>query len=267
MLLKPITLPLANGDRLAGDYLAPATHPSFAVLWVHGFGSVRGGTKAVALASECARRGWAFAAFDFRGHGGSTGDIHGLRPARLQEELDAIASFLGDLGHAQLGLVGSSMGGFATAWFTRRHPDRAIGCVFLAPAFGFLERRWNRLTPAEREQWKRTDRLRITSDWVDVDVGYGLMDGREAFHLRNLAAGWGTPALLFHGLADDIVPIDDSLTFIRDVPFPQVELRLLKDGDHRLTAYKDEIAAEAGRFFARLLGETTDTVPGSEAQP
>jgi dipeptidyl aminopeptidase/acylaminoacyl peptidase len=93
----------------------------------------------------------------------------------------------------------------------------------------------------------------VTNEWVDAEIGYGLVEERDRFRPRDLAAGWQTPALLFHGLADDAVPIADRLEFVREVNYPRVELRLLKDGDHRLTAYKDEIASEVGRFFARLL--------------
>ena len=93
----------------------------------------------------------------------------------------------------------------------------------------------------------------MTNDWVDTEIGFGLVEERERFRARDLAAGWRTPALIFHGLADETVPASDSLEFVERVAFPKVELRLLKDGDHRLTAYKDEIAAETGRFFARVL--------------
>jgi pimeloyl-ACP methyl ester carboxylesterase len=250
MTTEPVTIELPGGT-LAGDYL-PAGGP-FAVLWVHGFGSHRGGEKSAAVRAECARRSWPFTAFDFRGHGGSTGAVLDLRASRLLEDLDSIRRFLADQGHTRLGLVGSSMGGFAAAWYARRRPDAVVGCVFVAPGFGFLERRWGALTDAERDEWRRTGRRRITSEWVDLEVGYGLVEEREAFAPAALAAGWSHPALLFHGCADDLVPDADSLAFLRAVEFPDVELRLLKSGDHRLTAYKDEIAAATGHFFKRLL--------------
>lgn len=251
---ESVLISLPGGAHLAGDYRPAAGSPSdFVVLWVHGFGSVRGGEKAAAVRAECGRRGWAFAAFDFRGHGQSGGTMHELRASGLLDDLAAIRQFLADRGHTRLGLVGSSMGGFAAAWFARRHPDAVVGCVFLAPAFGFLDRRWGRLTRDEREAWRRTGRLRVTNSWVDTEVGYGLIEERAQFRPDDLADGWRTPALIFHGLADDAVPEADSLEFVRRVTYPRVELRLLKDGDHRLTAYKDEIAAEAGRFFARLV--------------
>jgi len=49
------------------------------------------------------------------------------------------------------------------------------------------------------------------------------------------------------------VPDTDSLYFARHADYPQIELRLLKDGDHRLTAHKDAIASATGAFFAGLL--------------
>lgn len=245
---------LTNGDELVGTYRPGAANPDFAVLWVHGFGSHRGGDKARAVADECTRRGWTFAAFDFRGHGESTGTMLDLRATRLLEDLSAIRDWLAARGHARVGLVGSSMGGFAAAWFAKRHPGAVAGCVLLAPAFGFLDRRWDKLTPDEQEEWRRTGKRRVQSDWVDAEVGFGLVEERAAFAPKELVRDWRTPALLFHGLADEVVPDTDSLYFVRHARYPRIELRLLKDGDHRLTAHKGPIAGAAGAFFADLLG-------------
>jgi alpha-beta hydrolase superfamily lysophospholipase len=249
-----VQLAVPSGDALAGTYHTATAVPAFAVVWVHGFGSHRGGEKAAAVCDECARRGWAFAAFDFRGHGESSGAMHELRAGRLLEDLGAVRDFLAGHGHTRLGLVGSSMGGFASAWFAKQNPDTVVGCVLLAPAFGWLDRRWNGLTEAERAEWHRTGRRRVTNDWVDVEIGYGLVEeaDRDRFAPKRLVSGWRTPALLFHGVADDTVPDSDSLFFLRHVEYPRVELRLLKDGDHRLTAYKDAIASAVGTFFAGL---------------
>ena len=252
MASELISLPLPGTELLVGEYRPGCDRPDFAVLWVHGFGSHRGGEKVAALAAECERRGWAFAAFDFRGHGASSGAMHELRASGLLTDLAAIRHFLAARGHTRIGLVGSSMGGFAASWSAVRSPEAVVGCVLLAPAFGFLRRRWERLTEDGRANWERTGRLRVKNDWVDTEVGYGLAEERDQFQLEDLAAAWRAPTLIFHGVADDVVPATDTVDFLQRVQYPHVELRLYRDGDHRLIAYKDEIAAEAGRFFDRL---------------
>jgi alpha-beta hydrolase superfamily lysophospholipase len=252
MTPSPARIALPVGGHLTGTYHTGAANPAFAVVWVHGFGSHRGGEKAEAVRDECARRGWAFAAFDFRGHGESSGGMHELCGTRLLEDLAAVRDWLAERGHRRLGLVGSSMGGFAAAWFATQNPACVVGCGFVAPGFGFIDRRWDALTADERAEWERTGRRRVTNEWVDVELGYGLVAERERFAPRQLVRDWRTPALLFHGLADDVVPYTDSLSFVRGVGYPRVELRLLKDGDHRLTAYKSAIAAAVGAFFAGL---------------
>ncbi|MBA4187250.1 MAG: hypothetical protein C0467_04445 [Planctomycetaceae bacterium] len=245
---------LDSGDgKVLGTYWpgSDSNHSNFATVWVHGFGSFRGGEKAAAVRGECAKYGWSFLSFDFRGHGRSSGTMHDLRASRLLEDLGTVREYLAAQGRTQLGLIGSSMGGFASTWFTLAHRESVVGCVLLAPAFGFLQRRWDRLTPDERAEWKRTDRLPVKNEWIETELAYGLVEERERFHPNELAARWNSPALLFHGLGDDVVPAEDSLAFLRETAYPGVELRIFKDGDHRLTAYKDEIAAEACRFFAR----------------
>jgi alpha-beta hydrolase superfamily lysophospholipase len=127
------------------------------------------------------------------------------------------------------------------------------GCVLIAPALRFLHRRWESLTEAEREAWRTTGVLRIRNEWVDIEVGYGLAEERDRFPPEALPACWATPTLIYHGMADDVVPYADSLAFAEAAGFPDVELRLLKAGDHRLSAFKDVIAEESCRFFERLL--------------
>ena len=86
------TLSLPAGGHLAADF---DDRPGpFGVVWVHGFGSHRGGEKAAAVRAECGRRGWAFAAFDFRGHGQSGGAMHELRASGLLEDLAVVRDFL-----------------------------------------------------------------------------------------------------------------------------------------------------------------------------
>ena len=250
----PISIPVGVNGTLVGDYSAGTTNPSFVVLWVHGFGSVRDGEKALAVREECIRRGWSFAAFDFRGHGSSTGTMHELRASRLLEDLTAIRRWLKETAkHTQVGIVASSMGGFAAAWSVVRNPSDIVGCVFIAPAFEFLERRWTHLTEAEKLEWKQTDRLRVKTEWVETELGYGIAEELDQFRFADLIKAWNIPTLMIHGVADNVIPDQESLLFLHQSSYPGIELHLLKAGDHRLTAFKEEIAGKVGWFFRRRI--------------
>jgi uncharacterized protein len=248
-----IRIPLPAGGELDA-YLSYRDQPgTAAVLYVHGFGSTRGGAKAEALERACAQRDWTFAAFDFRGHGRSGGSQLELRGSGLVEDLVTVADYLEGRGVRRLFPVGSSMGGWAASWFAPLRGDAAVPAVGLvAPAFRFLHRRWDSLTASEREDWQRTGRLRVRNQWVDLEIGYGIAEELERFRPEALAARWSTPLLLYHGMADDTVPVADSLAFVERTSFPDIELRLIKGGDHRLLSYKDVLADEFCRFFERF---------------
>src|SRR5262245_26529908 len=102
-------LSLPSGTPLQGMLSYTGEPGAAAVVYVHGFGSVRGGAKAAALEAACARRGWAFAAFDFRGHGGSGGSMLDLRGSALQHDLETVRAYLSTRGVRRLFPVGSSM--------------------------------------------------------------------------------------------------------------------------------------------------------------
>ena len=246
-----LQLPVGEGGFLQGTLSHAGECGDRAVVYVHGLGSVRSGEKAQALEAACVRRGWTFAAFDFRGHGGSSGTMMDLRCATLLEDLEAASDYLAGRGVKQLLPVGSSMGGWATAWFALRHPDRVPACVLLAPSFDFPMGFWARLNEAQRLAWYQTGRLRLRNEWLDATVSYGLIEEAGAFPLEALVTEWRTPLLVFHGMRDDVIPYARSVTVAERMQYPGVEVRLLKDGDHRLTGFRDDLAEAACAFFER----------------
>jgi alpha-beta hydrolase superfamily lysophospholipase len=247
---ESLRLPVPDQGDLRGHLSYTDRPGDRAVLYVHGFGSVRGGEKARALEAACERRGWTFAAFDFRGHGESCGRMLDLRCSGLLEDLETAWNELRRRGVERLCLVGSSMGGWAAAWFSVRDPDRVTACACIAPAFDFPQSGWDRLTEAEREAWRRTGRMRVRNQWVDVEVGYGLAEEHDRYPVDRLISEWRTPLLIFHGMRDDVVPYQGSLRLVQAAPGPDLELRLYKEGDHRLLDRCDEMAEAACNFFA-----------------
>lgn len=249
-----LELTMPDGQRVRGAYSAPGGGgPVPAIVFAHGFGSARGGEKSIALESACARRGWAFAACDFRGHGESDGTMRELRGSRLLEDLDAIIRAAAGMAGGPVCLFGSSLGGWTSAWLSANHPGRITACALVAPALRFFE--FLRLSPDELAEWRRTGRLRVHNEFVDVEIEYDLTAEADRFAFNSLAARFETPAILFHGMRDDLVPHSISIDFIEQAPFHELELVLFKTGDHRLLDRKEEMALRACEFFAARLAE------------
>jgi pimeloyl-ACP methyl ester carboxylesterase len=248
-------LPHPAGGELQAHLSYPGQPGDCAVVYVHGFASNSSGEKAKVVEAACARRSWTYAAFDFRGHGQSTGSLLDLRGSGLLDDLDVVQSWLVKRGVRRLCLYGSSMGGWASAWYAVRRPETVVACALVAPAFNFLRSGWDSLSEAERRQWRETGRLRVRNQWIDVEIGTAMLNELDQFPVGELAQRLACPLLIFHGLLDDTVPYRQSVEFVEAASHPAIELRLYMDGDHRLLKYKEEMAEAACGFFGKVLSE------------
>ena len=264
---RSIELTMANGDKVRGDYrftvedgLNPATTTvsTPVVVFAHGLGSTRTGEKVTAFEAECARRGWGLMAADFRGHGESDGKMVELSGARLLEDLSAIVAEARGLAGGPLLLVGSSMGGWATAWLATSSPAplaQIDACVLIAPALRFFD--WIEMDDEARRQWERTGRHRLRSGYIDLELGYQLCADAPLYPYDELLTRFTRPAIIFHGMRDETIPYKLSLDFVERCVATRLELCLSREGDHRLLPYKDRMARESCEFFAGICRESS----------
>jgi pimeloyl-ACP methyl ester carboxylesterase len=250
-------IPLPGGASLAADWLPPRPGSGGrCAVFVHGLGSNRRGEKALHFAERFAAQGWGFLSLDLRGHGDSDGALRDLTMTGMLEDLAATLDWL----RAQQPdggppvLIGSSMGGAVAAWHALAHP-RETGCLALiAPSLQFPGRLGWQLGPAAMEEWKRTGLRRFESDWIDLEIGFGLMEDALNYDPQKLLLALATPTLIFHGMRDTAVDWRISLGFLEDCRYPHLELVLLKDGDHRLTDRKALLFETLWAWLARRDG-------------
>jgi alpha-beta hydrolase superfamily lysophospholipase len=95
---------------------------------------------------------------------------------------------------------------------------------------------------------------------MDVEVGYGLVEESKKFPVSELTERFKTPLIIFHGMRDEVIPYAASVEFAANCATTNVELHLLKEGDHRLNHAKSEIVREACDFFERSLTSHSDPV-------
>jgi hypothetical protein len=141
-------------------------------------------------------------------------------------------------------LIGSSMGGYLAALYAARHTEVAR-LVLMAPAFAFA-RRWREILGPERmAEWQRTGYLETWNYAANAQrrLSWKLMEDAAAYEEF---PEFTQPALVFHGLRDDVVPPGFSREFASG--HPNVRLQLFDSG-HELTDVLDPMWEAAGPFL------------------
>ncbi len=223
------------------------------VVFLGGYASDMTGTKASFLDAWCATRGWAYLRFDYTGHGASAGRFEDGTIGTWAE--DALAAIDGLSEGPQL-LVGSSMGGWIMLEVALARPDRVAALVGIAAAPDFTEdllwARWDEATRA-----RLFDEGRVVEPSADDPAGLVftrslIEDGRRRLRLRGEIPFTG-PVRLLHGQNDAAVPWQTSLRLAACLASTDVQVSLIKDGDHRLSRPAD--LALLASTLTLLLGE------------
>ena len=236
-----------DGTRLA--WRMTAGHAP-TVVFLPGFRSDMQGAKAEALAALCAARGQAMLRLDYSGHGESDGDFLDGTIGRWTE--DAL-HLLDTLTAGRVVLVGSSMGGWIMLHLALLRPHRMAGLVGVAAAPDFTEAlMWDAMMPAERATLARNGVLHIPSDYgAPTPITLGLIEDGRVRLLMGAPLPISCPVRLLHGQRDPDVPWETSLRLAALLESDDVQVLLVKDGDHRLSSPRD--LALLGRLLLGLL--------------
>jgi pimeloyl-ACP methyl ester carboxylesterase len=245
-----------RSDRGDGINLAYAHTPGRAptLVFLPGFMSDMTGDKATALESWCRAHGQACLRLDYSGHGKSGGRFeHGTIGIWTSDALHLIDRFAGD----QYLLVGSSMGGWIALLAALARPARVAGLIGIAAAPDFTE---DLMLPAmsatSRATLERDGLIRIPSQYGGEQIiTKALIDDGAKHLLLQGSIPLACPVRLLHGQKDPDVPWRTALHLAGKLQTPDVQVILIKDGDHRLSRPQD--IALLTRTAAALLGQNS----------
>jgi pimeloyl-ACP methyl ester carboxylesterase len=210
------------------------------------------GTKALALEQWCREQGRAFLRFDLFGHGQSSGAVEDGTIGRWADDAEAAISQLTE--GPQI-LVGSSLGGWISLLAALRLRSRIAGLVGIAAAPDFTEDlMWADFTDAQRRALLEKGVVEIENcSWPEKPwiIKRALIEeGRRQLLLRD-AINLYCPVRLIQGQKDADVPWQTALKIADCLAGDDVEVTLVKDGDHRLS--RDQDLARLVRVVARLI--------------
>lgn len=220
-----------DGVDLAWSH-TPGDGPT--IVFLPGFRSDMNGSKALETDAFCQRNGLACLRLDYSGHGASGGRFEDGTVGRWRDD----ALFLIDQ-HTEgdLVLVGSSMGGWIALLLALLRPDRVIGLVGIAAAPDFTETlMWAAMTDGERDILRRDGVLLTPSQYgAPVPVTSALIEDGRTHLLLGGPIALNVPVRLLHGQQDPDVPWQTAMRLAERLETDDVQITLIKDGDHRLS--------------------------------
>lgn len=267
---EPQFLEVGDGGkrrRVAYRFATAGKDDGPALLWLSGFLSDMASTKAAAIAAWAKARRLPMLHFDYSGHGLSEGD---LLHASIGDWLEEAEAMLNRIGECRTILVGSSMGGWIALLLARKlvqagMSERLAGLVLIAPAWDMTERlMWHRMSAevgakldtdgVYYESSLYGDPYPITKHLIEEGRGHLLGDG-GTLHLD-------LPVRILQGMCDPDVPWGHALDLVDLLCCEDVEITLIKDGDHRQSRPQDlaRLEATVAALVAKVQGS-------SEAKP
>lgn len=205
------------------------------IVFLGGFMSDMTGTKAETLDQFCAARGQAYLRFDYFGHGASSGAFADATVGRWKDDALAV---LDRLTEGPLVLVGSSLGGWLMLLAALARPRRVAALVGIAAAPDATEAlMWRRFPEAVRQAILAQGAVRIPSAYAAEGylITRALIEDGRRHLLPERDIPLACPVRLLHGMADPDVPWQTSLELAQRLRSADVQVTLVKDGDHRLS--------------------------------
>ena len=224
---------MPDGRHIAYRHVA-GTGP--ALVFLPGYMSDMDGGKATAVFDRARAEGRAALLIDYSGCGRSYGDFADGTLTRWRDEVLALVALTCP---GPVVFIGSSMGGWLMLMCALAlPPERRAGLVGIAAApdfttWGFSDADKARLAAGEAIF---EDNL-YGPDPTPTHAGFWA-DGQTALML-DAPIALDCPVRLVHGQADRDVPWDIALRLARALRSADVQVTLIKDGDHRLSRADD----------------------------
>ncbi|MEM6266203.1 MAG: alpha/beta hydrolase [Pseudomonadota bacterium] len=223
---------LPDGRRLAFR-LHQGTGP--ALVFLPGYMSDMSGSKASAIFEHAAAQGRTCLLLDYSGCGESSGDF---AEGTLSRWRDEVLSLIDVYVPQPIVLIGSSMGGWLMLLVGAQLSDRLQGLIGIAAAPDFT--RWG-FADDQRSVLAAGEILYEDNPYgpepTPTHPGF-FADAESSLQLEGEIA-LTCPVRLLHGQRDEDVPWETSLRLADALVSRDVQVSLIKDGDHRLSRDQD----------------------------
>ena len=243
-----------TSSKIRIKYLYSNKNSEITVVFFHGFMSNMVGAKPKAIGTYCKKNKINFLKFEYSGHGKSKGDfINGNISKWTSEAKKLIKSKTKKT--KKLIFIGSSMGSWISLNLFSSFKKNIKGFIGIASAPEFLEElMWKKFSKKIRKIIISKKIYNLESGNYNYPISKQLIfDGRKNKVLNN-KINLKIPITLFHGLKDEIVPLNFSKKILKICNKSKRKLIKIKNGDHSLSRKNDlkKICKELNYMISNL---------------
>ena len=193
----------------------------------------------------CKKNDFSFTAFDFIGHGQSSGKYTdgtiGLWRDNALDIIDGVTQ-------SPLILVGSSMGGWISLLAARARPERVKAVVGLAAAADFTVAVWESFTDRQRRDILENGIIHTPNGWTEEGDPWTrdlFEDGKKHLVLNGTdSLDITCPMTLIHGAKDNCVPVETAFKICDAAKSENIKIVVLKNSGHRLSEPHELVVLE-----------------------
>jgi len=221
------------------------------VVFFHGFMSDMNGAKPKAIEKFCKKQKVNFLKFEYSGHGKSKGSfIEGNISKWTNDALQIIKKKIDK--NKKLIFIGSSMGSWIALNLFLYFKKQIKGFIGIASAPEFIEElMWKKFSKKIKKIIVAKKIYRLNRGNFEYQITKQLiLDGRKNKVLNN-KINLGIPLVLFHGLKDEVVPLNLSKKILKICKKSVKKLIIIKKGDHSLSKTND--LKKIGKELNRLI--------------
>ena len=226
-------------------YLSNNLSKKMNVVFLHGFMSDIDGEKPKILCKFCKKLKLGFFAFEYSGHGESSGKFTDGNITKWKYEVKKAISK--KLKNKKFILIGSSMGSWLAALQFKYFKNQIKGFIGIGSAPEFIEKvMWRKFSKKMRKQTIKNGVYNLKHGGFEYPITYQLIkDGRKN-KILNKSIYTNIPVSLFHGSKDEAIPVNYSKKLIKIFKNAKKKLLVIKKGDHSLFAknYQRKILGE-----------------------
>ena len=202
------------------------------IIFVHGLNSDMNGKKALSIEKFAMKNKRGFIRFECRGHGKSDGKFEDFTISDWKKDLIDI---IDNIAKGPQIIVGSSMGGWLMFLAAKARPKRITGLIGLAAAPDYIDDFYKKLSLKKKQEMKKRGVIKYSSYGFSYLIKKKYIDDGRKNKILNKEFKWNKPLILIQGLKDNIVTPDVPEKIVKKIKGNQIQIKLLKNSDHRLS--------------------------------